>query len=66
MNDEKNTVIYLLQIFRYPLQKFVNILKESHETSNKDLHSNYYKTFNSYKVKESLKSSRLKFIKRCV
>ena len=32
-------------------RSFVNMLKQSHVTSNKNLHSNHYKIINSYRVK---------------
>ena len=33
-------------------RSFVNMLKLSHVTSNKNSHSNHYKIINSYKVKQ--------------
>ena len=47
-------------------RSFLNILKQPHVTSSKNLHTSHYKIVNSYKVKESLKSSRVIFVKRSV
>ena len=63
---QKYQLFIYYRYFAVLYRSFVNILKQSHVTLKKNSHSNHYKIINSYKVKESLKSSQVNLINRCV